>query len=63
MCRWHSVPKNKYPQGIGLRKWLQDFTTKHQQPMPKPGAIELLEKMLQLDPQKRITALDAFQVG
>ena len=51
-CSAGSVPERKYP-----RNRLRELFGGRLREMP--GAMELLEKMLVLDPRKRITAMQA----
>ncbi|GFH26171.1 protein kinase domain-containing protein [Haematococcus lacustris] len=60
---WPAVPKNKYPKGLGLRSWVRETALRagHQAAI-NPAAVALLEKLLTLDPTRRIDAINAFQV-
>ncbi|KAJ9527605.1 hypothetical protein QJQ45_025877 [Haematococcus lacustris] len=59
---WPAVPKNKYPKGLGLRSWVRETALRagHQAAI-NPAAVALLEKLLTLDPTRRIDAINAFQ--
>ena len=55
------MSKDRYKKN-SLREWVRDKSAKQSVLMPKDDAIALLEKLLMLDPEKRITAIAAFQV-
>ena len=49
-----------------MQQYPSVFKAKFQQRLEKlraPGAFELLEKLLCMDPKRRISATDALQVG
>ena len=68
LCSWvlniacnkcsYSTMKRQPPHRGGFRGFLE--TKFPNRPMP-PGAIDLLERMLRLDPKKRISAMEAFK--
>uniref|UniRef100_A0A7S0X0Z2 Protein kinase domain-containing protein n=1 Tax=Chlamydomonas leiostraca TaxID=1034604 RepID=A0A7S0X0Z2_9CHLO len=57
---WSAIPRGRHPENK-LRKWVKDMAQKLQIPPIHDAAIQLLEKCLELDPQRRISAIDAFQ--
>lgn len=61
-CSWASIAKGRH-KGMSLRKWVKDMAKHTGQPPVKESAIQLMEKMLSLDPSKRCSALEAFRVG
>ena len=62
VCSWDKVPPNKY-KGCQLKKWLREVAAKNQLSQNvKDESIALLERMLCLDPAKRLSAVEAFQV-
>eukprot|EP00798_Chlamydomonas_sp_ICE-L_P024420 gene24421-10019_t len=56
---WEKVAKERY-KGDRLEQWVKDQSAKQGQHVKK-DAVDLLKKMLALDPAKRISAVDAFQ--
>jgi hypothetical protein len=54
LCRWTTSQ---------LQGWLKEMAARTGQREPKAGAVDLLEKLLALDPSKRLLAMDAFRVS
>jgi serine/threonine protein kinase len=63
LCSYDKVPPSKY-KGNNLKKWLKDMAQKANfgKDHVKDDAVALLEKLLSLDPAKRITAVEAIRV-
>jgi hypothetical protein len=62
-CRsWGSFPKDKYKGGVKLRQWVAEMSARAGGQPVSPEAVHLLERLLQINPAKRIDALVAFQV-
>ena len=56
-CSFHNI-KKQAPHRGGFWGFLETKFPGKQMP---PGALELLERMLRLDPKKRISAMEAFK--
>ncbi len=60
LCSYHNVKKQPPHRG-GFRGFLETkFPGKQTRDLPA-GALDLLERMLRLDPKKRISAMEAFK--
>ena len=56
-CSFHTI-KKQAPHRGGFRGFLETKFPGKQMP---PGALDLLERMVRLDPKKRISAMEAFK--
>lgn len=55
------MPKARHSAESKLRKWVRDTSARANQKVSE-SAVALMEKMLALDPAKRVTAIEAFTV-